>query len=181
MTTNSSSDEPWIQTYVGKKFFWRSPRVEDIDIVDIAHALSMLCRFNGHCKQFYSVAEHCVHVSHVTPPGIEFAGLLHDASEAYFSDLPSPIKRKLPDVQAIEDKLHQVICKKFGLAEPDLDDVKGADARMLFTEKAVLMEPIGTPWPGEAEYKPFPNVTLECWAPDVAKRKFLERFEELTA
>lgn len=180
MTENQLQQEPWIQTFTGKQFFWRSPRVEDINIEDIAHALSMLCRFNGHCTQFYSVAEHSVHVSHKVPPGLELAGLLHDASEAYFSDLPSPVKRVLPDVQEIEANLHRVICEKFGLAEEDLDGIKDADVRMLFTEKAVTMEPISIPWPGETEHEPYPDVTLACWTPDEAKQKFLERFEELT-
>ena len=59
----------WIQTFTGKKFSPLEPRREDIDILDIAHSRSMQCRFNGHCRQFYSVAEHSVRVARILPKG----------------------------------------------------------------------------------------------------------------
>ena len=73
----------WLQTYTGKKFYPFDPREEEVDILDIAHALSQLCRFGGHTKEFYSVAEHCVLVSMCCPSEVKLLGLLHDAAEAY--------------------------------------------------------------------------------------------------
>ena len=78
----------WLQTYTGIQFWPLDPRPEEIDIQDIAHALSLLCRFNGHCQRFYSVAEHSVHVSTILAPEFGLWGLLHDAAEAYLSDIP---------------------------------------------------------------------------------------------
>src|SRR5579885_2784587 len=88
----------WIQTYCGVAFYPLDPRPEEILIEDIAHALSMLCRFTGHVKRFYSVAQHCVYVSHRCDPKDALWGLLHDAAEAYLNDISRPVKslRELP-------------------------------------------------------------------------------------
>ena len=75
--------EPWIQTYSGKKFWLDPPMWDQIDIIDIAHALSMTCRYGGHSKFFYSVAQHCCLMSRLVPKRLALAALLHDAVEAY--------------------------------------------------------------------------------------------------
>ena len=80
-----------MSTYTGKKFFPFDPRPEQICIEDIAHGLSMLCRFSGQCPYFYSVAEHSIYVVHCLPDNLQLEGLLHDASEAYLADLPRPV------------------------------------------------------------------------------------------
>ncbi|MBF0612521.1 MAG: hypothetical protein HQL55_15470, partial [Magnetococcales bacterium] len=77
----------WIQTFTGRQFWPLAPVLEHIHVQDIAHALSLLCRFNGHCQKFYSVAEHSLHVATILPPELAGWGLLHDASEAYLADL----------------------------------------------------------------------------------------------
>jgi hypothetical protein len=82
----------WMQTYTGRQFWPIDPRADEIDIVDIAHALSQQCRFAGHCKSFYSVATHSWHTSNVCNSENALWGLLHDAAEAYLVDLPTPIK-----------------------------------------------------------------------------------------
>ena len=79
-------------TYTGKEFYPLDPNPADIDIKDIAHALSNCCRFAGHIKSFYSVAQHSVIVSELCEPENALAGLLHDASEAYLSDIARPVK-----------------------------------------------------------------------------------------
>ena len=108
-----------IQTYTGRKFFPVAPRAEDIEILDVAHALSMLCRYTGHTKQFYSVAQHSVLVSRIVPPQDAAWGLLHDASEAYLCDVARPIK----PYRLLEQRLMVQVAGRFDLtyAEPDFN------------------------------------------------------------
>ncbi|MBF0342510.1 MAG: phosphohydrolase [Magnetococcales bacterium] len=167
----------WIQTYTGRQFWPMDARVEEIDILDIAHALSMLCRFNGHCRRFYSVAEHAVHVSRVVASPHARWGLLHDAAEAYLSDIPKPVKMELPAFHPWEERLLGVIGERFGLESRIPEAVKLADMRLLATEKAALMGPEPTPWPGLPE--PLPDLRILCWSPEVAREAFLKRFAEL--
>src|SRR5579872_2947230 len=90
-----SNNQPWIQTASGLEFPLFEPRLDAINIEDIAHGLSMICRFTGQCARFYSVAEHSVHVSHLVPREDAAWGLLHDAAEAYLGDVASPLKKHL--------------------------------------------------------------------------------------
>lgn len=90
----------WMMTYSGRAFWPLDPRADEIDPLDIAHALSMLCRYGGHVRRFYSVAEHCVLMSHAVAPEHALWALLHDATEAYMVDLPRPINRILLDERA---------------------------------------------------------------------------------
>jgi hypothetical protein len=83
----------WMQTFTGRAFYPLDPRPEDIDPVDIAHALSLICRYGGHSSRFYSVAEHCVLMSHAVAPEHALWALLHDATEAYLGDMIRPLKR----------------------------------------------------------------------------------------
>ena len=118
----------WIQTYTGLSFYPNDLRPEDIDINDIAHALSLICRFNGHCTEFYSVAEHSVRVSRYmqaryarckmempSPDVCSIYGLMHDTPEAYITDIPRPIKIDLPQFKVLEDSIYIEILKKFKL------------------------------------------------------------------
>lgn len=105
----------WIRTYSGKRFNVFEPRTEDVDIVDIAHALSFTCRFSGHTTQFYSVAEHCLNMCALLPDDLKIYGLLHDAAEAYLTDVPTPIKKQMPDIHILESKVMQVVAVKFKL------------------------------------------------------------------
>lgn len=167
----------WIQTYTGKKFDPFSPDADAIDIEDIAHSLSLLCRFNGHCRQFYSVAEHSVNISRIVPAEYALMALLHDATEAYLSDLPHPVKIRFPEFSRIEDQLFTVIAAKFGVPPVLHEEVHLADKIMLATEQAQLLVMPPEPWPGLPD--PHPGMTLACLAPEMAKAQFLERFNEL--
>ena len=121
----------WIQTYSGIAFFPMEPDPELILLPDIAHALSNQCRFSGHVRKFYSVAQHCVEVANllkVQPPHIQLAGLLHDASEAYLVDLPKPLKRKMPDYVTVEKGMMEAISKRFGLSFVTFDSPPVHDA-----------------------------------------------------
>ena len=173
----------WIQTVSGRKFPLLDIEPDVILIDDIAHALSMLCRFNGQCERFYSVAEHSVHVSYEIEPDLAMVGLMHDAAEAYLGDVPSPLKRELRDFKGIEDNLLRAIGVKFGFALPEEgteegDELKRADKQLLIDEKAAIMAPQPEPWPPGALPVKDPN-RIEGWPPEIAKAKFLERFHEL--
>lgn len=167
----------WMQTASGIAFYPLDPREEEIVIDDIAHALSNQCRYAGHCKYFYSVAEHSVWVSHHVAPENALWGLLHDAAEAYLVDVPKPIKPFLGGYDEYEDKLLQTIAKHFQLPTEMPADVKRVDAAILADEKKQLMAPESASW-----HLPEPplNISLRCWSPEEAKRQFLWRYCELT-
>ena len=129
--------EGWIQTYTGRRVFPNHMRDEDIDIIDIAHALSLICRFGGHCDRFYSVAEHSVRVSLLVPTPGKLAALLHDAAEAYLGDIPRPLKGSAAHTN--EENLQDVIFKTLGVKQFSYDIIKAADNRLLSTEGRDLM------------------------------------------
>jgi len=162
----------WIQTYSGVQFWPFDPNINDIHIKDIAHALSMNCRFNGHCNKFYSVAEHSVLVSLYTNDPIE--GLLHDASEAYLPDIARPIKQHLPNFQKIEKHLLKIIYLRYNINFNA--QTKEIDDRILLDEKIQLMNKEPADWCLNVD--PL-GVKIRCWSPEEAKHNFLQRFQEL--
>lgn len=169
---NPSSGEGYIRTYTGKYFY--PSRVEDleVDIIDIAHALSNVCRYNGHLNNFYSVAQHCVIVSEHVPEELALTALLHDASEAYLPDMPGPIKRYLPDFIALEEKVERHIFKHFGIDYPLNHIVKAVDVAVRGSEMKYMS--------GWNE----PNLDIYGkiipWNSKSAEGMFLQRFAELT-
>ena len=173
---NKKLDEPWIQTFTGKKFYPAYPRIEDIDIEDIAHSLSMQCRFTGHCKTHYSIAQHSVYVSYFATNKLQ--GLLHDASEAYISDISSPVKRTkyLEQYKVLESIIQKKIYEKFNVDLIDGDDIKQADMLMLAIETKSLIDNINPDWKFSMETPPFNIIEL---SPKEAKKLFLDRFNEL--
>lgn len=171
----------WMMTYTGKVYTPLAPKPEDVRIADIAHALSMICRYGGHTRWPYSVGEHCVHVSHMVPKEHALEALLHDAAEAYCGDLITPLKcsGKLENYRAIE-KLNDVAIRiRFGLPHEESPCVKQADTDIRETEWMTLMSPIptemGWEWPGTLD----PGVHLKLWCPQVAEDMFLDRFRQL--
>ncbi len=134
--------ETFIQTWSGKRVSLLDPRPEDITIEDIAWALAHQCRFGGHCKQFYSVAEHSMLVADILPVNLKFEGLLHDAAEAYVIDIPSPLKAMLPNYKRIEFVFEDAIRTAFGMGNLSLElkrIIKQADIIALATEARDLM------------------------------------------
>ena len=173
-----NEDEAWIQTYSGRRFNPLNPNYKAIVIQDIAHALSNICRFTGHCLNFYSVAQHCVLVSYICNKENSLMGLLHDATEAYCQDLSSPIKRtpELKSYRDLEAKIQLAVCKKFSLNEVESPDVKNADLVLLATEaRDLLLNPRKD---FDLKVKPLP-FTIVPLPPAEAKKLFLERFAEL--
>jgi hypothetical protein len=169
----------WIQTYTGRVFEPMVPSAEQINIEDIAHALSMTCRFNGHCTKFYSVAEHSVWVSRNVSPRFALWGLLHDAAEAYVSDVARPIKPFIAGFEEIEEGIMGAVKARYGLAGSMPEAVHEADLRMLATERGQLMAPCERKWEEIEGYAPYP-IELPCWSPAKAKQAFLSRYSELS-
>lgn len=173
----------WMQTFTGVQFWPLDPRPEDVNIFDIAHALSNICRFGGHSSCFYSVAEHSVIVSeHVTPQN-KMAALLHDATEAYLGDMIRPLKRCMSEYRAAEDRLHAVIFERFGLPSVLAAEIKMADNRLLLNEKAILTGPEPAPW-GLAQVgasEPLHNINMRGLIPEDAEAFFLSTYEAITA
>lgn len=169
-----------IVTYTGRVIEPLNPDPEQICIEDIAHALSNQCRFTGHTSSYYSVAQHSVHCADLVPEEDQLWALLHDASEAYLSDICRPVKRFTDwgkGYEKVEAFLTLAIAQKFALPDPGGDliippRVKYADDLMLRTEMRDLMpEGVMDTMPGET--LPF---KVEPWMPDVAKVNFLDRY-----
>ncbi|KVD50739.1 metal-dependent phosphohydrolase [Burkholderia ubonensis] len=181
---------PAILTASGRYFDFLSPDPESIVIEDIATALSRICRFTGHTKQFYSVAQHSVLVSFLVPPEYALQGLLHDASEAYLGDVSSPLKQLLPDYKAIEHRVERAILERFGLPFPLHPSIKAADVRALVTERRVYMpEPIEScrvtdaiawSWTDGVDALTCSEATLPAFNSGVARAMFLDRYKALT-
>ena len=178
--TGASLDQrrgDWLQMHSGVAFWPLDPRADEVRIEDIAHSLSLLCRFGGHCRRFYSVAEHSIHVASLLPDHLKLAGLLHDASEAYVVDLPSPLKRCLPDYAEIEAGVQRAISEHFGLPAAMHPAVKVADRQMLVTEAWELMQHPPTTWGEVQAGVPRAQVGLSCWEPELARAQFIWCFE----
>lgn len=169
--------EPWIETFTGKTFYFLDPKPESIDIRDIAHSLAYTCRYTGHSKRFYSVAEHSLYVSYLAANPL--AGLLHDASEAYITDIASPIKPYLNNYRELEDRLMLRIAGVFGFDYPLDEDIKDCDATQLKTEAKYLLPSKGLTWAHMYPTKREHGIKPECMGPEEAERAFLERFEEV--
>jgi hypothetical protein len=164
----------WIETFTGKRFYPFAPRVEDVDIIDIAHALSNICRFGGHSRPFYSVAEHCVILStceEAKGSGLQMELLLHDASEAYIGDVPAPIRKGIKEFEDVDNSISGVIARKFCLMV-DMPLVCELDQRILTTE-AIMLKVRWQDWELSGEYL---DVKLHGWLPEEAEKQFLERY-----
>lgn len=175
----------WIQTYTGRQFYPVAPRPEDIDILDIAHALAMRCRYGGHAKQFYSVAQHSVLVARHVPAEDKLRALLHDALEAYspFGDIPRPSRVAVAEespiaalrIAEIEDRIERAIAATFDLPFPIKNEaIAEIDTRILHDEREHVMtwSPLEWDVPGQGL-----GVEIERWSPHLARGMFLRAFE----
>ena len=176
----------FIETYTGEVFDPLHPKEAAVNIDDIAHALSNQCRFSGHCLWHYSVAQHSFLVSTLlarwdASPLVQMIGLLHDASEAYLVDLPTPLKKHRffgQSYRAAERPLQKAICNHFSLPTKQPALVDKADAVLLATEVKYLMRSDREYWQKLKE-KPDPETVIERWAPEYAKRMFLDLFHNI--
>lgn len=182
------TDRPYITTSTGSRFYLLDDRPE-FRTIEIAHALSMQCRFTGQCERFYSVAEHSVLVSEIMEANGDdpYEGLLHDAAEAYLSDIATPWKTLLPDYKRLEKDLERKVREFYCLPPEITPECKRADSIALLVEARSLL-PMG----GADLWGHFEHVAKDASAwidayhgvyaltPAGAKTAFLHRFEKLT-
>ena len=177
MTDPDQISTATIQTFLGQRFNVFDPDPRKIHHKDIAHALSMLCRYGGHSSRFYSVAEHSVlmaiHFEALGRQDLARVALMHDATEAYMGDLVRPIKLAMPTYQAAETLLQHRLFIKYGLDPLIPLEVKEADVRICNDERDELMHSM--PWPGVDELGPL-GVDLQFWNPQQAERSWLNAF-----
>jgi uncharacterized protein len=176
--TNTNRKGHWIRTSTGRKYYPLDPRAEDVCLEDVAHHLSMICRYGGAPRRFYSVAEHSVLVSYMVKPEHALFGLLHDAQEAYLGDMVRPLKVQMPEYQEVEDLSWRVVAEHFGLPYELPLEVKKADTDILATEKqalGLLFDHMGLDIPAVP-----PRVKVACMPPEKAEQAFLERYKALT-
>lgn len=137
----------YITTYSGTHFYPTDPKPEDIHITDIAHALSLICRGNGHVKTFFSVGQHCINCAlEADARGytsrLILACLLHDSSECYMSDVPRPFKKTLTEYQKQEEHLLEVIYRWFlgsSLTMEEQEELKKIDDDLLYYDLQELL------------------------------------------
>jgi 5'-deoxynucleotidase YfbR-like HD superfamily hydrolase len=188
----------YISTFKGNRFYPDEPRIDGIDIEDIAHGLAYQCRFNGQTAVFYSVAQHSLMVASLLPPALQKAALLHDAAEAYLGDVVKPLKRLLPAFSRIEAGVTDLIAQAFGVdfgkppvsqdeGGPPLAEgcavyraIKRADLVALATEKRDLMPNSTEAWSYLSGIHPLPGV-IQPLSPPEAKAAFLAAWAALPA
>lgn len=170
----------YITTYTGEHFFPLEPDGEKLKIEDIAHALSLLCRGNGHVTHFFSVGQHCIHCALEAQArgysrAVCLACLLHDGSEAYLSDVPRPFKKTLPSYQRLEEQFLSILYRRFLGRDLRADEkklVKEIDDDMLYFDLKELLgetpdqEPPVMKSSFSLDYVPFEEV----------ERKYLELY-----
>ncbi len=169
----------WILTASGRHFSYLDPRPDDIDILDIAQGLANECRYAGHTRAFYSVAQHAWLTSQIVPRPLALEALLHDASEAYCKDIPKPLKELLPDYREIEARVDGAIRARFNLPLRMSEDVHRADLILLATERRDLMRADSTPWAILAGVEALPRKIVAV-QPSRAQAMFIKRYVELT-
>jgi len=198
--TSSKDDrgDNWIQCFRGGAFWPLDPRPEEIFVEDIAHALSHVCRYGGHCRVFYCVAQHCVEGSYLLDDGTKRGKrlarqfLFHDAAEAYIGDMTRPLKKhkKLLMFRKIEDRIEEAIAERFNLKFPYDPEIKKMDNALLGAEYAAVMTSKakrgkaamnklldGRIW--QFPEPPPVGLVIKPMTSRAAKRAYLKRYREL--
>lgn len=159
-------------------FDFEHPEKHPFDIEEIAHALSLQCRYTGHCAWHYSIAQHSAIMSFKVPAHLAYTALMHDTSEAYLGDVSTHLKSLLPGYKRLEKRVEKALAAHFSFLYPLPATVKEADSRMLMTEVRELL-PSHThsqDWPDAQPY----DFGIARMTPEDAKVLFLNRYNELT-
>ncbi|MBK1666471.1 hypothetical protein CKO28_00255 [Rhodovibrio sodomensis] len=174
-------DTVFQRTYSGGRYFARAPRMCDVDLLDIAHHLSMQTRFAGATRVYYSVAEHSVHLSRIVPAAYALHALLHDGPEFCLTDLPRPVKLDNPAYARLEALNAEVVLGRFALpAEMPAPVARLDHAMNLAEDRALFRAPICTREVIPAEITQIPEIAIQGWDWRTARDAFLARFEEIT-
>lgn len=188
METTTVPHEPYIETFTGKKFHFLNPTKEEFDIIDISSALANQCRFTGHVRQFYSVAEHSILTAAIVK---EWGGtiqqqlqaLMHDGTEAYLTDVASPVKPFLDGYKPLEKALWGKLAEAFEIPVEFFDIVKKADLAALLVEAEYLMPSKGHDWTEYGVWKEkvgeLPKIAPLCLPPRQARMSFMRVFDTL--
>lgn len=186
--------DPTINTVDGKLFSYKSMDFKDLTIEGLAAALAKICRFTGHCTEFYSVAEHCLIASYLVPRNFALAALAHDLHEAVMGDMNSPLKACLPEYKTMERRAENALRYKFGISTDPMTKaiVKQADTFLYLAEREKIMPQLSLTHP-EHGYIPLPVVgsfdygtfieaqkQIKCYSWQVARDLYLTRWKELT-
>lgn len=174
----------WLETYTGVPFKILDIDPRQINIVDIAQALSNQCRYNGHTREFFSVAEHCVHMTRYVrrmggTPIEQLTTLLHDASEPYMGDMIRPLKHQMPLYRELEEKIHAAVATVYGTIYPHPAWLKDLDTRIIHDERYQAMSHSPNVWVTDG-MKGL-EVVLKFWPPAQAKASFMKDFVRLQA
>lgn len=169
----------YILTISGRKIDPLNPNPDHITIHDIAHALALINRWTGHTSFPMSVGQHSLIVCRNLPERYQLEGLLHDASEAFLTDINRPLKKELREYDQIESNLQRIIAKKFKLIYPWPENVKIADDRALVTEvRDCMPSDISDFHPCFSNVEPYPEQIHEVpWK--VVERQFIQKFKSL--
>lgn len=171
----------WMMTYSGRRLDPGDPRPDVIDITDVAHHLALVNRYGGATREPYSVAEHCVHVSHHVPPYCALEALLHDAGEFVVGDIIRPVKDHNPAYDKLEKGWQAAAYQAFGIEPTNRSrrHVKHVDDRIVLDEtRALMADPDKYPGVLPEGLEPL-GVNIMPWSWQQAKRMFLLRFASL--
>jgi len=167
----------FIITYTGKKVNPLDMRPEDICFEDIAHALANKCRYTGHARYFYSVAEHSILVARELAKrgegSLVLYGFLHDAGEAYLPDIDTSLKHNFPILKQAEKNILDCVSAKYGLASGKYKEIKEIDREIAWSEVQQLF----ANYEEAADWRPEKRgelVEVRCWSPAMAKQVFKE-------
>lgn len=177
---NPTTHNDCIETFTGIYIRPFDPDPDKFDIRDIAHALANKCRYTGHVARFFSVAEHSVlmalHFMNIGEYELAYDALMHDASEAYLPDVARPMKRHVPELMKIEDRMQRRLAERFGFRWPFHKEIHEADRACCMAEARVLMRSGGEGW--QLRCEPL-DVEIDCLTPEQAEEAFLAMYSTL--